>query len=119
MLSAAFNRQTFYCLCPNANLYISNVLPDIHLLMKEQCNIVLGTDSLASNHQLSIAEEIKTIQNNFPGISLETMLQWATINGARALQMDDTLGSFEKGKQPGVLLLECNDQILSGARRIL
>ena len=34
------------------------------------------------------------------------MLQWATINGARALQMDDELGSFEKGKRPGVVLIE-------------
>ena len=34
------------------------------------------------------------------------MLQWATINGANALQMSDTLGSFEKGKKPGVVLIE-------------
>jgi cytosine/adenosine deaminase-related metal-dependent hydrolase len=50
----------YYCLCPNANLYISNILPDVDLLMNEQVNIVLGTDSLASNHQLSILEEMKT-----------------------------------------------------------
>jgi imidazolonepropionase-like amidohydrolase len=34
------------------------------------------------------------------------MLQWATINGARALQMNKTLGSFEKGQTPGVVLIE-------------
>jgi cytosine/adenosine deaminase-related metal-dependent hydrolase len=34
------------------------------------------------------------------------MLQWVTFNGARALQMDKHLGSFEKGKQPGVVLIE-------------
>jgi cytosine/adenosine deaminase-related metal-dependent hydrolase len=33
------------------------------------------------------------------------MLGWATINGARALQMDKHLGSFEKGKKPGVVLI--------------
>ena len=36
---------------------------------------------------------------------MELLLQWATINGAQALQVDDKFGSFEKGKTPGVLLL--------------
>ena len=76
------------------------------MLLQNKCNIVVGTDSLASNHQLNILEELKTISKKFPQISIETLLQWATINGARALQMDDTLGSFEKGKQPGVVLIE-------------
>jgi len=98
--------STFLCLCPNANLYITNTLPDVNMLINEQCNIVLGTDSLASNHQLNILEEIKTLHNNFPQLQLATMLQWATINGAKALQMDDVLGSFEKGKKPGVVLIE-------------
>lgn len=95
-----------YCLCPNANQYITGQLPDIDLLMNQQCNIVLGTDSLASNHQLSILEEMKTLQQHFPSLSTETLLQWATINGARALQLDNELGSFEKGKKPGVVLIE-------------
>lgn len=98
--------QNWFCLCPNANLYITNTLPDVNMFIQQQCNIVLGTDSLASNHQLSILEEIKTLQHNFPQLKLETTLQWATINGAKALQMDNRLGSFEKGKQPGVVLIE-------------
>jgi cytosine/adenosine deaminase-related metal-dependent hydrolase len=75
--------------------------------MDRNCNIVVGTDSLASNHQLDILEELKTIQltNNliFP---LSTLLKWATINGARALKLDSLIGSFEKGKKPGVVLIE-------------
>jgi cytosine/adenosine deaminase-related metal-dependent hydrolase len=97
---------TFFCLCPNANLYISNTLPDVHMLMQNTDNIVLGTDSLASNDRLSIWEEIKTLQNNYTELELATLLKWATINGARALQMEDKLGSFEKGKQPGVILID-------------
>ncbi len=95
-----------FCLCPNANLYIENALPPVDLFFKNDVNIILGTDSLASNHQLGILEEIKTIIKNFPGIKMETLLQWATINGAKALQMDKELGSFEKGKTPGVILVE-------------
>ncbi len=96
----------FFCLCPNANIYITDSLPDINMLMENNCNIILGTDSLASNHQLNILEEIKTLHKNFPHLQLQTTLQWATINGANALQMENVLGSFEKNKKPGVVLIE-------------
>jgi aminodeoxyfutalosine deaminase len=98
-------QEMYYCLCPNANLYIENTLPPIEMLMKNNCNIVLGTDSYASNTQLNIFEEIKTIRKNFPNISLEKLLQWATMNGARALGLEDELGSFEKGKKVGVIVI--------------
>ena len=116
-------QQTFFCLCPNANRYISNALPDVNMFIDHNCNIVLGTDSPASNDQLSILEEIKTLQNNFPELKLTTMLQWVTSNGARALDMKKKLGNFEKGKKPGIVLIdEMNDletTILSKAKRIL
>ena len=112
-----------FCLCPNANLHITNTLPNVKMLMEQNCNIVLGTDSLASNHQLSILEEIKTLHKNFPAIELETMLQWATINGAKALQMENVSGSFEKNKKPGVVLIEGIENLQlktnSTSRRIL
>ena len=95
-----------FCLCPNANLYIENALPDVDLFVKNDCNIILGTDSLASNRQLDILEEIKTIAKNFPSVKTESLLKWATINGAKALQMETTLGSFEKNKKPGIVLIE-------------
>ena len=94
-----------FCLCVNANIYIENTVPPIEMLMLNDCNIVLGTDSIASNWSLNILDEIKTIQKKIPNVSLEKMLQWATFNGAKALLMDD-LGSFEKGKTPGVVLIE-------------
>ena len=74
--------------------------------MQHTDNIVLGTDSLASNDQLCILEEMKTLQNNFKELDLATLLKWATSNGSRALQMDNKLGSFEKGKKPGLVLIE-------------
>ena len=95
-----------WCICINANQYIENAVPPINLLRKLQSNILVGTDSLASNHNLSILDELKTITHFFPEIPLAELLQWATFNGAKALQMSDRLGSFEKGKIPGVLLIE-------------
>ncbi len=108
LFSKNSGQQIHWCLCPNANLYISSQLPNIDMLMKNDCRIVLGTDSLASNHQLSILEEMKTIHQHFPHIKIEKLLQWATSNGAKALQLDKVLGSFEKGKRPGVIVIEKN-----------
>ena len=98
--------NAFWCLCPNANQYIEQTMPPIELLRSEKANIVIGTDSYASNWSLNILDELKTIQHHHPQISLGEMLGWATLNGAKALQMDKHLGSFEKGKKPGVVLIK-------------
>ena len=92
-------------LCPNANLYIENKVPPVDLFIKHDCHLVLGTDSYSSNWQLSIAKEIEAIKNHHPSLPLVTILQWATINGAKALRWEDKLGSFEKGKKPGVTVI--------------
>ena len=98
--------NTFWCLCPKSNIYIENKLPPVDLLIQEGCEIVVGTDSLASNSTLSILEEIKTIQNNFPHIPLEDLISWATMNGAKALGQENHFGSIEAGKKPSLLLLQ-------------
>lgn len=101
----ARNKQLFWCLCPNANLYIENQLPDVNMLQAAGLSITLGTDSLASNHQLSILKEMQTLQLH-KQVGLETLLKWATLNGAEFLGIDRQFGSFEPGKKPGVILLE-------------
>jgi len=103
--AAANNIRLIYCLCINANLYIENKVPPVALLQNHNCEIVLGTDSYSSNWQLSIAKEIQSLHQHFPNLPLEKILQWATSAGARALQWENELGSFTKGKQPGITLL--------------
>jgi cytosine/adenosine deaminase-related metal-dependent hydrolase len=118
--AAANGLQLLYCVCINANLYIENKTPPIQRLLDNGCKLVLGTDSYSSNWQLSIAKEIGSVQQYFPSIPLETILQWATINGAEALQWDADLGSFDTGKQPGLTMLETDAAgIVQGSRRIL
>ncbi len=97
--------NTFFVLCPNSNLYIENHLPPLKLFREEKLNICLGTDSLASNHNLSVLEEMKTLQLNFPDIELEEIIAWACINGASALGIDHEFGTFEPGKTPGINLI--------------
>lgn len=94
-----------WCLCPNANLYIEGVLPKIYTFANYRLPIVLGTDSLASNHKLCILSEIKTILTNFPELDLDLLLKWACLNGAEYLGIDQSFGSMEIGKKPGINLI--------------
>lgn len=97
--------KLIWCLCVNANLYIENKVPPVDMLMRNGCAIVLGTDSYSSNWQLSIAKEIHAIREHFPQVPLEKVLSWATASGAKALGWENELGSFEKGKKPGIVIL--------------
>lgn len=97
--------ELYWCTCPNANLYIENRLPNYNYFIEMDSKVTVGTDSLASNWSLSILDELKTISKYYPTISLDTLLTWATKNGAEFLGID-TLGTIEKGKQPGLNLLK-------------
>lgn len=113
--ATANDLQLIYCLCPNANLYIENKTAPAELFLKHNCQLVLGTDSYSSNWQLSIAKEMQALLQH-TSVTAEQALQMATLNGAKALHWDDALGSFEKGKQPGVVLLADD---FSRSKRIL
>jgi cytosine/adenosine deaminase-related metal-dependent hydrolase len=98
--------NVFWVSCPNANLYIENILPDYSKFKESSCKMALGTDSLTSNWQLSILEEMKTILKYNSYLSFEEVIQWGTLNGAEALGQASNFGSFSKGKKPGVNLIE-------------
>ncbi len=101
-----YGRKKFHwCVCANANLYITGDLPDLKLLRDYSEQMVIGTDSLASNDFLSVLDEMKTIRKHNSWLTVGELLKWATINGSRALGIDRRYGSFEKGKQPGVVLI--------------
>ena len=94
--------SVYWALCPRSNYYISAIEPQsVELLRARALNICIGTDSLASNRSLSIIEELKM----FPDVPLAERLQWATINGAKALGIADKFGSIEVGKQSGIVNL--------------
>lgn len=98
--------ELVFCTCINANLYIENKVPPLRQFLDRGCTIVMGTDSYSSNWQLSIGSEIASVRQHFPDIPEETVLRWATFNGAKALRWDNELGSIEKGKRPGLTLLD-------------
>lgn len=97
--------NAYWCSCPKSNWFIDRQLPDYELWRKNKLKITLGTDSLASNGGLSILEEMKCIQENFPQISTNELLIWACKNGAEFLSFPK-LGSFSAGFNPGILLIK-------------
>jgi aminodeoxyfutalosine deaminase len=102
--SSDYSKRIWLCICPKANLYIENKLPDINMLNESGLPITIGTDSLASNNTLSILDELKIIALNFPKIKLETLLTWATANGAAYMNLYSK-GSFKEGNSPGLICI--------------
>ncbi|MEN5088191.1 amidohydrolase family protein [Sphingobacterium sp. PCS056] len=99
-------RDIVWCLCPKANLYIEDQLPKVLNFVNDNQKIVIGTDSLASNDTLSILDELKVLHKHFDNLDFQQSIQWATINGAQALNIDREFGSIEVGKKPGLVLLK-------------
>jgi cytosine/adenosine deaminase-related metal-dependent hydrolase len=102
--------NVYWCLCPSANLYIENQLPSIDILRKHSQKITIGTDSLASNHQLDLIREMYVLQSHFNDLTCEELIKWGTLRGAEILGLDNDLGSFYVGKKPGCVLIKHVDK---------
>lgn len=90
------HKKLYWCFCPSANWYIEKTLANIPLFIEKGLSCTLGTDSLASNHQLSILEEMKLIQQHYPSVPTALLMQWGCANGAEFLGLD--YGKFERGQ---------------------
>jgi cytosine/adenosine deaminase-related metal-dependent hydrolase len=106
-----FDRKIHWCFCPNANLYIENNIPKVELFIGQGFNITLGTDGLASNNNLCILSEMRTLQKRIPAISTTQLIEWGTVNGAKFLGIDDEKGTLEVGKTPGLNLITGLDDL--------
>jgi cytosine/adenosine deaminase-related metal-dependent hydrolase len=95
----------WWCLCPAANAYIESSFPPLEKLIQHRSNIVLGTDSLASNTALSVLHEMKIVHQYHPELTFNQILKWVTLSPAEFFGWNNQFGSFEKGKTPGVIQL--------------
>lgn len=91
--------------CPSSNLKLASGIAPIARYAKNGVNIGLGTDGAASNNRLDMFTEMRLAallakgqSGDATAISAYQALEMATINGARALGMDDKIGSIEIGK---------------------
>lgn len=102
MVESHFTRRPVWVVCPRSNDFISELTPPTRALVECDSRVAIGTDSLASNHSLSMIEEIAAM----PEVPLEMRLRWATRGGAEALGMERELGSFEVGLRSGAVIVE-------------
>ena len=74
------------------------------------CNICLGTDSLASNENLSLFAEMRAFQKEFPGVSPEEILKMVTVNPATALRQENMIGRIRPGFCADLIAVPCDGE---------
>ena len=99
-------KHPYLAVCPLSNLFIHNMLPPIPLMRRSGIPICVGTDSLSSNDDLCMVDELYCLQQAFPEVSLGELLVWACRNGAAFLGKEQVLGTLEAGKRPGLVFID-------------
>lgn len=100
--------------CPSANLKLGSGIAPVTEYVQKEINVSLGADGAPCNNNLDIFTEMRLaalIQKPVYGpdsISAETVFKMATIDGARALGMDDLIGSIEKDKKADLAFIKMN-----------
>ncbi len=84
--------------CPRTHAYFGHPPHPFREMLQAGINVALGTDSLASNPDLSILEEMRFLRKHYPDLPGEVILRLGTLAGARALGWDRETGSLTSGK---------------------
>jgi len=99
------SRQAKVVICPRSNHFITGCLPPVVNMIDLGIAPALGTDSLASNEDLDLWEEMNFLARSFPDLASDVILQTATLNGAASLGLEDSLGSITPGKKASMLFI--------------
>ena len=99
---------------PSSNLKLSSGFLDCTRVINKKINLAMGTDSSSSNNNLSMIKEISLTSlvskyNNPQNLKAYDVLKMATINGAKALGLDDKIGTLEEGKLADIILIDLNN----------
>jgi cytosine/adenosine deaminase-related metal-dependent hydrolase len=93
--------------CPRSHNYFGHSPFQFEKLKNLGFNICLGTDSLASNEDLSLFAEMRAFQKEFPYVSSEEILKMVTIHAAHALQQENSLGKIRSGFAADLIAMPC------------
>ncbi|PYI82021.1 MAG: hypothetical protein DMF05_00895 [Verrucomicrobia bacterium] len=107
-LLETFNSRFHIVHCPRSHNYFGHSPFAFDRLRSLGFNICLGTDSLASNETLSLFDEMRAFQQNFPRVSPEKIFQMATVNPARALRSENALGQIRPGLEADLIAAPCS-----------
>lgn len=102
--------------CPEANLKLASGFCPVQRLADAGVNVALGTDGAASNNDLDLFGEMRTaallakaVAGDAAALPAHAALRMATINGARALALDDRIGSIEPGKAADLIAVDLGE----------
>jgi len=101
--------------CPQSNMKLASGTSPVPAMLKKGMRVGLGTDGAASNNDLNLWEEIDTaaklhklVSGDPTVVTADQALALATIGGARALRLDDQIGSLEPGKLADLIVVGMN-----------
>lgn len=94
--------------CPRTHEYFGHSPHPWQRLLAEGANVTVGTDSRASNPDLSVFEELKWLARSFPNVAGQTILQLATSNAARAIGLTNC-GNIQVGQPAEFTLIRLPD----------
>lgn len=103
--------------CPSSNLKLGSGVAPIPIFLKKGISVSLGADGAACNNNLNMFQEMRLaslIQKPVYGaasLDAETVFRLATIEGAKALHLDDQIGSIEVGKKADLVLLNLDEAV--------
>jgi 5-methylthioadenosine/S-adenosylhomocysteine deaminase len=99
--------------CPSSNLKLASGFSPVARLAEAGVGIGLGTDSAASNNRLDLFSELrlasllaKAVSGSAEALPAFTAVEMATLGGARALGLDNRIGSLEPGKAADIIALD-------------
>jgi 5-methylthioadenosine/S-adenosylhomocysteine deaminase len=99
--------------CPESNLKLASGFSPVAKCLAAGINVALGTDGAASNNDLDMFGEMRTaallgkaVSGDATAVSATVALQMATINGAKALGLDEVCGSLRIGKAADVIAID-------------
>jgi 5-methylthioadenosine/S-adenosylhomocysteine deaminase len=102
--------------CPESNLKLASGFCPVAKLLEAGINVAIGTDGAASNNDLNMLGEMRTaallgkgVAGSASALPAAIALRMATINGARALGLEDEIGSLEPGKSADLVALDLRD----------
>lgn len=100
---------------PASNMKLGNGIAPVPEMLAKGINVCLGTDGAASNNSLNMFHEMNLLAMIHKGthrtpqcVGAKECFKIATINGAKALSLEDKIGSLEVGKKADIAILDLN-----------